>query len=302
VRTIGFVVLGRMGLPMGARLAAAGYEVTAADKCSELETAATQAGARWSATPAGAAGGDIVITMLPGPREVREAMIGSGGILAAMPATATWIDMSSNSPRASRGLAADAAARGIAVLEAPVGGGVEAAKAGTLQLFGGGDEAILERCRSVLEVISAPRHIAHVGGQGAGLRRQAAGEPAVVRPGRGHGGSTTAGEADRNKPGCTSSALNSSAASSVFIRRDLDSLLDGDYLTTFGLDRCCEELAEITALARELGMPSELARLVDGTYQRALRRYGPVDGELLAVAVLRSRPPAAPRFRMSGSP
>ena len=72
----------------------------------------------------------------------------------------------------------------------------------------------------------------------------------------------------------------------AFVRDDLGALLDGDYLMSFGLDRCCEELTAIADLARELRVPSQLTQVVEQTYQRALRRFGPVDGELLAVALL----------------
>ena len=76
--------------------------------------------------------------------------------------------------------------------------------------------------------------------------------------------------------------LATSAASTAFVRDDLGALLDGDYLTSFGLDRCCAELTAIADLARELRLPSQLTQVVEQTYQRALRRFGPVDGELLA--------------------
>jgi 3-hydroxyisobutyrate dehydrogenase len=276
-----------MGLPMCANLVAAGFDVTAADARAELETAVLRCGAQWRAAPAqAAAGADVVITMLPGPSEVRDVMAGPGGVLAAMPATGAWIDMTSNSPAAARSLAADAQARGIGVLDAPAGGGVPAAEAGTLQLFVGGDGALVERCRPVLEVLAEPRRIAHVGGNGAGYTAKllvnllwfgqavATAEALLVARRAGI-------DLDALGP-----ALAASAASSAFIRNDLPALLDGDYLRSFGLDRCCDQLAAVAALAREFGVPSELTQLVERTYQRALRRYGPADGELLAVALL----------------
>jgi len=287
VRTIGFLGVGRMGLPMCANLAAAGYDVTASDARAELEAAVRQRGARWAGTSAeAAAGADIVITMLPGPREVHDVMAGPGGVLAAMRAAATWIDMSSNAPAAGRALAGQARARGIGVLDAPVGGGVPAAEAGTLQLFVGGDRALLERCRPVLEALADPRRIAHIGANGAGYTAKllvnllwfgqavATAEALLIARGAGI-------DLDVLRQ-----ALAASAASSDFIRNDLGALLDGDYLTSFGLDRCCEELVTVAALARELQVPCELTQLVERTYQRALRHYGPVDGELLAVALL----------------
>lgn len=81
-------------------------------------------------------------------------------------------------------------------------------------------------------------------------------------------------------------ALEGSAASSALIRHDLDALLDGDYLASFELDRCCEELAGVLGLARDYQVPHELSAVVERVYQQALSRYGPVGGELLAVALL----------------
>jgi 3-hydroxyisobutyrate dehydrogenase len=63
-------------------------------------------------------------------------------------------------------------------------------------------------------------------------------------------------------------------------------LFQGDYLASFGLDRCCEELAAVTALARDDRVPFELSEHVERVYRRALDRYGPVDGELLPIAML----------------
>jgi 3-hydroxyisobutyrate dehydrogenase len=72
---------------------------------------------------------------------------------------------------------------------------------------------------------------------------------------------------------------------STFINRDVDALFEGDYLASFGLDRICEELEAVTMLARDHRVPFELSDCVYRTYRRALARYGPVDGELLAMAL-----------------
>jgi 3-hydroxyisobutyrate dehydrogenase len=88
-----------------------------------------------------------------------------------------------------------------------------------------------------------------------------------------------------------------SAASSALIRHDLNALLDGDCLASFELDRCCEELASVTGLAREYETPCELSAVVERTCRRALSRYGPVAGELLAVALLEEQ--AGARLRHS---
>jgi 3-hydroxyisobutyrate dehydrogenase len=213
-------------------------------------------------------------------------MAGSGGALAALPPEATWIDMTSSSPQAGRALAAAAAARGIAVLEAPAGGGVPQARAGTLQLFVGGDSDVLERHRALLEVLADPERITHVGGPGAGYLAKLLANLLWF----GQAVATAEALLLARRAGLDldvlREALADSASSSAFLRDGLGALLDGDYLTSFGLDRCCEELTAVTALGREYDVPFELSALVERIHQRALARYGPADGELLGVALL----------------
>jgi 3-hydroxyisobutyrate dehydrogenase len=271
---------------MCANLVAAGHTVTAGDARAEAEQAVRQCGAHWRALLTEVAvDAEILITMLPGAGEVRQVMAGSG-VLAAMPSGAVWIDMSSTNPAAGRELAAAARARGVGVLDAPVGGGVPAAQSGTLQVFAGGDAAVLDRCRPVLAALADPQRIIHVGGNGAGYtvkllvnllwfgQAVATGEALLLARRAGIGLDVLR------------QTLADSAASTAFIRDDLGALLDGDYLASFGLDRCCEELTAIADLARELGVPAELTQTVEHMYQRALQRFGPVDGELMAVAML----------------
>jgi len=273
-------------LPMCANLVAAGHTVTAGDARAEAEQVVRQCGAHWRALLTEVAvDAEILITMLPGAGEVRQVMAGSG-VLAAMPSGAVWIDMSSTNPAAGRELAAAAGARGVGVLDAPVGGGVPAAQSGTLQVFAGGDAAVLDRCRPVLAALADPQRIIHVGGNGAGYtvkllvnllwfgQAVATGEALLLARRAGIGLDVLR------------QTLADSAASTAFIRDDLGALLDGDYLASFGLDRCCEELTAIADLARELGVPAELTQTVEHMYQRALQRFGPVDGELMAVAML----------------
>ena len=154
---IAFAGLGRIGLPMCAALVSAGYQVTATDERAEAEEAAVACGATWQDTPAqAAAAAGVLITMLPGPREVHAAMLGEAGALKGPGAGAAWIDMTSNSPVAVRPIREQAIEKGVEVLEAPVGGGTAAAREGTLQLFVGGEASAVERHRALLEVLGDP--------------------------------------------------------------------------------------------------------------------------------------------------
>lgn len=284
---VGFIGVGRMGLPMCANLVRAGYDVTAGDVREELHGAVLACGARWGGPgPAVAAAADVLITVLPGGPELRDLMLAPGGVLSALPEAATWIDMTSTSPVIGRVLASAARGRGVGMLEAPVGGGVRAAVAGSLHLFVGGDAELLERHRTLLEALADPGRIIRMGGRGAGYTTKHLVNLLWFGQAIATAEALLLARREDIDLELMQRVLAGSAASSSFIRHDLDALFEGDYLTSFGLDRCCEELSAITALARQDGVPFELSEQVEQTYLRALVRYGPADGELLPVAML----------------
>jgi len=272
---------------MCAALVSAGYQVTATDKRPEAEEAAVACGAIWRDTPAqAAAAAGVLITMLPGPREVHAAMLGEAGALKGLAAGATWIDMTSNSPAGARPIREQAIDRGVEVLEAPVGGGIADAREGKLQLFVGGAAAAVEKHRALLEVLGDPRRIVHTGGHGTGYTVKLLVNLLWFGQAVATAEALLLGQRAGIDPAVLEHALAGSSAASAFIRRDIGLVFQGDYLTSFGLDRICEELEAVTALAGDYQVPWELSDLVRRTYRRALARYGPVDGELLAVALL----------------
>jgi 3-hydroxyisobutyrate dehydrogenase len=136
---VGFIGLGRMGELMSANLERAGFQVQAWDKAEK--------GNRSSARDA-AAGADVLITMVPDGKAVADA------VMAALPGLkrgAVVVDMSSSDPATTRKLARLLAAKGIAMVDAPVSGGVAKARDGTLAIMVGGDEADIAAVRPVLE-------------------------------------------------------------------------------------------------------------------------------------------------------
>ena len=276
-----------MGLPVCAALAGAGYEVIATDKRPESREAAAARGAAWRDTPAqAAAAAEVLITVLPGPAEVHAAMLGTGGALEKLAAGAAWIDMTSNSAAAARPIRERAIERGVEVLEAPAGGGAQAAGEGKLQLFVGGDAGAVERHRALLETLAAPGRLVHVGGHGTGYTAKLLVNLLWFGQAVATAEALLLGQRAGIDLRVLQQALGGSPAASTFICRDIGAVFQGDYLTSFGLDGICQELEAVTALAHEYRVPFELSDLVRRTYRRALDRYGPVDGELLAVALL----------------
>jgi 3-hydroxyisobutyrate dehydrogenase len=287
VLQIAFAGLGRMGLPACANLVSAGYQVIATDKRPGCRESAIASGAAWRDTPAQAAtAADVLITMLPGPAEVHAAMLGAGGALEGLAPGATWIDMTSNSPAAARPIRERAIERGAEVLEAPAGGGVQAAREGRLQLFVGGEAGTVEEHRALLEVLGDPERIVHVGGHGAGYTAKLLVNLLWFGQAVATAEALLLGQRAGIDPRVLKQAIADSSAATAFTRHDLGALFHGDYLASFELDRICEELQTVTGLARDYRVPFELSDLVHRIYRRALARYGPVAGELLAVALL----------------
>jgi 2-hydroxy-3-oxopropionate reductase len=161
---IGFIGLGVMGKPMAGHLLARGYHLTVHNRSRGAMQELAAAGAIPVGSPADVArASDIVVTMLPDTPDVERVVAGEGGLLEGLAAGAVVIDMSSISPVAARALAAQVAARGATLLDAPVSGGEIGARNGTLSIMVGGDPAAFERVRPILACMGNPDRIVHIG-------------------------------------------------------------------------------------------------------------------------------------------
>ncbi|PZO00957.1 MAG: 2-hydroxy-3-oxopropionate reductase [Hyphomicrobiales bacterium] len=147
---IAFIGLGQMGLPMARRLIQAGFAVRGADPAEGPRRALVEAGATAFAAAAEAAdGADMLITMLPNGKIVRDVLLGAGAA-RALTKGALVIDMSSSAPTDTVGLAADLEPLGLVLIDAPVSGGVKRAIDGSLAIMAGGPADAVERARPVL--------------------------------------------------------------------------------------------------------------------------------------------------------
>lgn len=163
---IGFIGVGNMGGPMAANLVRGGHRVCAYDLDAGRLAAAGAAGAATGGSALDAAdGADLVITMLPESRHVRQLYL-DAGLLAALPPTVVAVDCSTIAPSTAREVAAQAASGGIAMLDAPVSGGTRGAERGQLTFMVGGEAATLDRVRGALQCMGA--NVFHAGGAGAG--------------------------------------------------------------------------------------------------------------------------------------
>ena len=161
---LGFIGLGTMGAGMALNLIKAGHDVAVHDIRQESAERHLAAGARWAASIADvAAGAQVVFTSVPGPKEMREV---GALLLDAMQPGSAWFDLSTNAPSVVRDVHQGFAEQGIALLDAPVSGGPAGANAGKLAIYVGGDKAVFERHKALLDAIGD--QVLLVGGIGAG--------------------------------------------------------------------------------------------------------------------------------------
>jgi 3-hydroxyisobutyrate dehydrogenase len=164
---IGFIGLGNMGLPMAQNLVKAGHTVSGFDvNEASAGRLAESGGARAASTADACKDAEIVITMLPAGEHVREVYLGDGGVLAAVAPRTLLIDSSTIDVETAREVAQAAAGEGLAMVDAPVSGGVAGAQAATLTFMVGGPDEAFERARPVLEKMG--KTIVHAGGPGTG--------------------------------------------------------------------------------------------------------------------------------------
>ncbi len=163
---IGFIGVGNMGGPMCRNIIKnTNHEVVVFD-LNPAAMAACEGAAAGASVADVAASCDVVITSLPMPAIVEAVVLGEGGVAAHMRAGATFIDLSTNAPSTAQRLQAALAARGVAMLEAPVSGGVPRAVDGSITIMVGGEAGVFEAQLPLLASFSGA--VVHVGAIGMG--------------------------------------------------------------------------------------------------------------------------------------
>ena len=164
---IGFVGLGNMGLPMAQNLIKAGHVLEGVDlDPAPVKKLKAAGGVEALTAKVAASRADVIITMRPSGKEVREGYLDPTGIIAAANAGTLLIDCSTIDVETARAVAQAAAARELHMIDAPVSGGVAGAQAATLTFMGGGPERAYERAHSILAAMG--KTIVHAGGAGTG--------------------------------------------------------------------------------------------------------------------------------------
>ena len=269
----GFIGLGNLGAHLAASLLRGGFALTVHDLNKAAADRLIAAGARWADSPAAcAASADAVITCLPSPAASRDVVTGTNGVLDGLRAGGTWIEMSTTDQHEIAGIAALAAAKGIATLEAPVTGGVHRAAAGAITVLVGGDPETFAAHRPALAAMGG--EVFHMGPLGkasvikiitnmlAFIHLVAAGEALMLAK---KGGLDLAQ---------AFAAIKASSGTSFVHETESQLILNGSYNVGFTMDLACKDLGFAHQLGRELGVPLELAGMTEQIFRRGQARYG----------------------------
>src|SRR5262245_36819612 len=164
---IGFIGLGNMGLPMAQNLIKAGHTVAGFDMVkASAEKFSAAGGTAAPGIPAAVKDAEVVITMLPAGQHVRDVYLAGDGVLASVKPGTLLIDSSTIDVETARAVAKAADAKGFAMLDAPVSGGVGGAQGATLTFMVGGTADAFARAKPILEKMG--KTIVHAGGSGNG--------------------------------------------------------------------------------------------------------------------------------------
>jgi 3-hydroxyisobutyrate dehydrogenase len=285
IKTIGVIGIGNMGRPMAANLVKGGYQVVAYD--ADAKRAAQFAkdhGAKAAATLAELGKqSDAIVTMLPTGKEVRACLVeAEGGALAAnLPKGALVIDMSSADPVGTRELHADLAKRNLALVDAPVSGGVPRATDGTLAIMIGGEAKAVAWAKPVLEKMGT--RLFDVGGPGNGHAMKAlnnfvagTGFIAVAE-------AVLVGQRFGLDPAVMIDVMNVSSGKNFNTEHVAKQhVISREFASGFALGLLAKDVKIAADLAAAIGMDTPLARLSTALLIEARDRVGPEKDHTLA--------------------
>jgi len=263
-----------MGAGMAANLVARGADLAVFD----IDPGRAVAGARRAESLVEIAEAGDVVLSLPGPAEVREVGLFLAG---SMPTGSALVSVSTVSVEVVRELEAAARPRGVCVVDAPVTGAADGARAGTLTILAGAEPEALERVRPLLEAISST--VVHTGPVGTGSAAKLLTNMLWFVHVVALSDALALGVKAGMSPEMLGRLIPASAGGSWVADHDLPNVLAGDDDASFTLALCSKDLRLIAGLAEELGVATPLGALARERFEAALERFGAAAGELAVV-------------------
>jgi 2-hydroxy-3-oxopropionate reductase len=271
-QTVGFIGLGIMGRPMARNLLRAGYQLVVHSRSRPPVNDIVAAGAKAAASPKEVADqADVLITMLPNSPDVELVALGADGIIEGARPGLVYADMSTISPIVSRKVGEALAARGVAMLDAPVSGGEKGATDGVLSIMVGGDREVFDAVLPVFRAMG--KTITHLGPLGAGGFTKLANQVIVAINLTALGEALTLARKAGLDRELTLTALAGGLAGSKCLEQKRANYIANAYDPGFKIDLHYKDLGLIMEAARELGVPLPATALVQELFS-ALRVKG----------------------------
>jgi 6-phosphogluconate dehydrogenase len=279
-----FIGLGALGTPMATNLLRAGWNLTVHNRSREREQSLASQGAQRAATPAAAAAAaaQMLCLCLSDDSAVSAVLLeGATAAIHGLAPGSLVIDFSTIAPASSETFAGQLAQRGVAYLDAPVTGGTEGARAGTLSVLVGGAAADLERARPLLAVVGG--RISHFGPVGAGQRVKAVNQVLVAGSYAAVAEALALGQRLGLPMPQVCEALVDGAAGSWALRHRAAAMLAGEYPLGFKLALHHKDLAIALAAAAATGLKLPVCEQV-AAMEAALMAAGHGEEDVSALA------------------
>lgn len=259
--TIAFIGLGIMGSPMAVHLQNAGHDVVGYNRTPEKTQPLIAAGGRAAQSIADAvSGADVVCVMVPDSPDVRDVLVGEGGVFDTAQPGMLVIDFSTIRPDVTVELAEQARERGFRLLDAPVSGGEAGAKNAALSIMVGGSDEDFEAARPVFEAVG--KTVVHVGPSGSGQTVKAANQLIVAANIQALSEAVVFLEAYGVDTGAALEVLGGGLAGSRVLDQKKGNMLCRSFEPGFRIELHHKDLGIVTAAAREAGVVIPLGSLV----------------------------------------
>jgi 3-hydroxyisobutyrate dehydrogenase len=264
---IGFIGLGIMGRPMAQNLLKAGFQVTVYNRSKPPVDLLVSLGASSASSPrAVAERSDLVITMVTDSEAVKEVVLGQGGVIEGAHAGMVLVDMSTISPSVTRSVSSSLAAKGVAMLDAPVSGGDTGAREGTLTIMVGGPAAAFETSLPVLQAMG--KKVVHMGATGAGQLTKLANQILVACNMVGVCECLNFAKKAGLDVGKVIDSLSAGAASSWSLVNLGPKVAKRDFAPGFKVKLLQKDLRYVLSSAEDLDAPLPATALVHGLYKQ----------------------------------
>ena len=262
---IGFIGLGIMGKPMAGNLIKAGYKLVIYDKFAKFDDLVSLGAEGAASNKDVASKSDIIITMLPNSPHVKEAILGAGGVIEGLKPGAIVVDMSSIAPAVSQEVGAALKEKSAAFLDAPVSGGEPKAIDGTLAIMVGGDKAVFEKVKPILEKMGSS--VVLVGEIGAGNVTKLANQIVVALNIAAVSEAFVLATRAGVNPESVFDAIKGGLAGSTVMNAKVPMILDGNFKPGFRVELHIKDLQNALDTAHDLTVPIPLTASVMETLQ-----------------------------------